>query len=88
MVMKTPLSSSDHPTITSTCDHPIPIAQARQRSLLPSTSGFYPSESALRFLHRQRQRAETTLNLEAAIVQDERGIVALWTRETEVCSRH
>ena len=40
----------------------------------------------MRFLRRQQHRAETSLNLEAAIVQDERGMVALWTRDMEICS--
>ena len=85
-MMESPSSSPDRSTITVICDHPILVAQARQRSLLPSTSWVYPTEVALRFLQRQQQRAETSLNLDAAIVQDERGMVALWTRETELCS--
>ena len=86
MVIEAPSSSPDPATIISTRDHPIPAAQARTRSLYPSPSWVYPTEGALRFLRRQQQRAETSLNLEAAIVQDERGMVALWTRDMEICS--
>ena len=86
VVMGAPSSSPDGPTLTAMCNDPIPVSQARQQSLFPSTSWVYRSEAALRFLRRQQQRAETSLNLEAAIVQDERGMVALWTRETEICS--
>ena len=86
VAIETPASSPDHPTMTSTCVHSLAVAQARQRSLYPSTSWVYPTEAALRFLRRQQQRAETSLNLETAIVQDERGMVALWTREKDSCS--
>ena len=84
---ETPSSSPDHATMISTYDHPLPVAQARQRSLCPSMSWVYPTEAALGFLQRQQQRAETRLHLEAVIVQDERGMVALWTRDMEICSR-
>ena len=55
--------------------------QARRQSLSPSTAWESPSAGTLRYLARQQHRAETQLNLEAAIVQDNRGWVALWTRE-------
>ena len=55
--------------------------QARGRALSPSTSWEAPGASTLRYLTRQQRRAETDLHLEAAIVQDERGWLSLWTRE-------
>jgi hypothetical protein len=55
--------------------------QARGRALSPSTAWEAPSASTLHDLARQQRRAETELHLEAAIVQDERGWLALWTRE-------
>jgi hypothetical protein len=55
--------------------------QARGRALSPSTAWEAPCASTLRYLTRQQRRAETELHLEAAIVQDERGWLALWTRE-------
>lgn len=57
------------------------LPQAQRRSLSPSTAWEPPSPGTLRYLTRQQHRAETQLHLEAAIVQDERGWVALWTRE-------
>jgi hypothetical protein len=57
------------------------LPQAQRQSLSPSTTWESPSPGTLRYLARQRHRAENQLNLEAAIVQDERGWVALWTRE-------
>jgi hypothetical protein len=57
------------------------LPQAQRQSLSPSTTWESPSPGTLRYLARQRHRAETQLHLEAAIVQDERGWVALWTRE-------
>ena len=60
---------------------PLPAAQVRHRALVPSTSWHYVSAPILRYLARQKYRAETVLNLEAEIVQDERGLVALWTAE-------
>jgi hypothetical protein len=57
------------------------VPQAQRRSLSPSTAWEPPSPGTLRYLVRQHHRAETQLHLEAAIVQDERGWVALWTRE-------
>ena len=55
--------------------------QARGRALSPSTAWEAPGASTLRYLARQQRRAETELHLEAAIVQDERGWMSLWTRE-------
>ena len=55
--------------------------QARGRALSPSTAWEAPGASTLRYLARQQRRAETELHLEAAIVQDERGWLSLWTRE-------
>ena len=55
--------------------------QARGRALSPSTSWEAPGASTLCYLARQQRRAETELHLEAAIVQDERGWLSLWTRE-------
>lgn len=60
---------------------PLPAAQVRHRALVPSTSWHDVSERTLRYLARQKHRAETVLNLEAEIVQDERGLVSLWTGE-------
>lgn len=60
---------------------PLTPHEARHRSLSPSTVWEPPSAGTLRYLARQKHRAETQLNLEAAIVQDHRGWVALWTRE-------
>jgi hypothetical protein len=57
------------------------LPQAQRQSLSPSTVWESPSAGTLRYLARQQHRAETQLNLETAIVQDERGWVALWTRE-------
>ena len=57
------------------------LPQAQRQFLSPSTAWESPSPGTLRYLARQRHRAETQLNLETAIVQDERGWVALWTRE-------
>jgi hypothetical protein len=57
------------------------LPQAQRQSLSPSTAWESPSPGTLRYLARQRHRAETQLHLETAIVQDERGWVALWTRE-------
>jgi hypothetical protein len=37
----------------------------------------------LRYLWRQKRRAETELGLEAVIVQDERGLLALWMGERQ-----
>ena len=55
--------------------------QARGRALSPSTGWEAPGASTLRYLARQQRRAEIELRLEAAIVQDERGWLSLWTRE-------
>ncbi len=64
-----------------TAETPLSPCQARQRSLSPSTAWEPSSAATLRYLARQKQRAETQLNLEAEIVRDDRGWVALWTRE-------
>ena len=61
---------------------PLSRDQARARLFSPSTAWEAPSEGTKRYLARQKQRAETQLQLEAAIVQDERGWLALWTRES------
>lgn len=87
MTMVSPSSSPDHLAAASIWDRPVPVAQARHRSLLPSTSWAYLNEATLRFLRRQQQRAETTLHLEAVVVQDERGLVALWTGEHSTLPR-
>ncbi len=63
---------------------PLSPPQARHLSLSPSTVWEPPSAATLKYLARQKQRAETQLNLEAAIVRDDRGWVALWTRERSV----
>lgn len=60
---------------------PLPAAQVRRRALVPSTAWLYPGDTTLGYLARQKRRAETTLELDAEIVQDERGLVALWTGE-------
>lgn len=59
--------------------YPVPVAQVRHLALFPSTSWDYECPATLRYLARQKRRAETELGLEAVIVQDERGFVALWT---------
>lgn len=61
--------------------HAIPVAQVRHLALLPSTSWDDACPATLRDLVRQKRRAETELGLQAVIVQDERGFVALWTGE-------
>ena len=74
-----PLSRpDDHP---GTAESPLPLLQAQHRALSPSTIWETASAATLKYLARQQRRAETQLNLEAAIVQDNRGWVALWTRE-------
>ena len=60
---------------------PLSLLQAQHRALSPSTAWEAPSAATRRYLTRQHHRAETQLNLEAAIVQDHRGWLALWTRE-------
>ena len=64
------------PMATSTA--PLPVDQVRHLRLLPGTSWEYPCPATLRYLWRQKRRAETELGLEAVIVQDERGLLALW----------
>ena len=76
------LSLSQHEADTAgTAASFLSLPQAQRRSLSPSTAWEPPSPGTLRYLTRQHHRAETQLHLEAAIVQDERGWVALWTRE-------
>jgi hypothetical protein len=74
------------PEETRAEDSWLSVAEARQRGLMPSTAWSYRSDSALRYLQRQQRRAETELHLETAIVQDARGFVALWTRESQAVS--
>ena len=76
----TPFLTTDD-TSASAAVTPLPAAQVRHRALVPSTSWHYVSERTLGYLARQKYRAETVLNLEAEIVQDERGLVSLWTGE-------
>ena len=76
----TPFLTTDD-TSTPAAVTPLPAAQVRHRALVPSTAWHYVSDRSLRYLARQKYRAETTLGLEAEIVQDERGFVALWTGE-------
>ena len=76
MVRRSPLHDSD-----LISEIPLSPRQAQQRSLSPSTIWKSRSVANLKFLARQKQRAQTQLHLDAAIVQDERGWVALWTRE-------
>ena len=66
---------------TAESERPIAADRVRHRPLVPSTAWYYPSDTTLRYLARQKRRAETTLRLDAVIVQDERGLVALWTGE-------
>ncbi|MDH3605290.1 MAG: hypothetical protein OEU26_37330 [Candidatus Tectomicrobia bacterium] len=69
--------------LPETAEEECPIATARVRHLplVPSTSWYYPGDATLRYLVRQKRRAETALGLDAVIVQDERGFIALWTGE-------
>ena len=60
--------------------YPVPVGQVRHLNLLPSTPWEYDCPATLRYLERQRRRAETDLGLEAVIVRDNRGFLALWTR--------
>ena len=57
------------------------LPQVQRQFLSPSTAWESPSPGTLRYLLRQKHRVEIQLHLETAIVQDERGWVALWTRE-------
>lgn len=73
--------SEDQTSRLPSTDDRLPVAQARRRPLEPMTAWEYPSEATFRFLSRQQHRVQTTLNLDAVIVQDERGLVALWAGE-------
>ena len=61
----------------------VPCAYLVWTSLEPLTAWEYPSKATFRFLSRQQRRVQTTLNLDAVIVQDERGLVALWAGERQ-----
>ncbi len=63
-------------------ESPLPVAQVRHLALFPSTSWDYDCPATLRYLIRQKRRAQTELGLEAVIVQDERGFLALWTGDS------
>lgn len=64
---------------TASSESPVPVAQVRHLALFPSTSWDYDCPATLRYLARQKRRAQTELGLKAVIVQDERGFLALWT---------
>ena len=66
------------PSPMATSATPRPVAQVRHLRLLPGTAWEYPCPATLRYLWRQKRRVETELGLEAVIVQDERGFLALW----------
>lgn len=73
--------SNDQASPSQVGEDRISIAEARRQPLEASTTWEYPSPATLRFLARQKRRVEDTLRLKALIVQDERGLVALWTGE-------
>ena len=76
------LPLSQHEANSSGAQAPfLSLPQAQRQFLSPSTAWESPSPGTLRYLLRQKHRAETQLHLETAIVQDERGWVALWTRD-------
>ncbi|ETW92437.1 MAG: hypothetical protein ETSY1_43630 [Candidatus Entotheonella factor] len=60
-------------------DDPLPVAEVRHLALFPSTSWDDDCPATRRYLARQKRRAQTELGLEAVMVQDERGFLALWT---------
>jgi hypothetical protein len=64
--------------MTADSTAPLPVDRARHLNLLPATSWEYPCPATWRYLSRQKRRAEIELGLEAVIVQDERGLLALW----------
>lgn len=66
-------------TVSISNDSPVPVAQVRHLALFPSTSWDYECPATLRYLNRQKHRAETALGLAAVIVRDQRGFVSLWT---------
>jgi len=66
------------PSPMDTSVTPLPVAQVRHPKLLPGTAWDYPCPATLSYLSRQKRRVETELGLEAVIVQDERGFLALW----------
>ena len=70
-----PSLSQAHDQVRTAESH-LSLLQAYDRSLSPSTPWESPSGATLRYLVRQKHRAETQLNLDAAIVQDHRGWLA------------
>lgn len=64
--------------MAATSTAPLSVDQVRHLKLLPATAWEYPCPAIWRYLSRQKRRVETELGLEAVIVQDERGLLALW----------
>ena len=74
--MATPKRLPSPMAATSTA--PLSVDQVRHLKLLPATAWEYPCPATWRYLSRQKRRVENELGLEAVIVQDERGLLALW----------